>query len=419
MRRRPITQDIDWLTVSLFVVLTIIGWFAIYAAVYDETQPNIFDLSKNYGKQFVWIISAYLLAALILMIDSKFFSTFSYPIYIFFMLLLVAVLIFGKEIAGSKSWFEIGSFRLQPSEFVKFAANLALAKYLSSLNINMKDRKTRLRVFGLILLPVLLILLQKDTGSALVFTSFLIVFYREGLPSFWLILGFIILTICILALLVNKIYLFIILLVLVALLIFLFKKDKKIISLVVIALVILSGIIYGTDYLFNKVLRAHQKQRIEVLLGKDMDNKGAGYNVNQSKIAIGSGGLWGKGFLNGTQTKFDFVPEQSTDFIFCTIGEEKGFFGGVVLLLLFLGLLLRILFIAERQRSKYSRIYAYGVAAILFFHMVINIGMTIGLAPVIGIPFPFVSYGGSSLWAFTILLFILVRFDADRLTVLR
>lgn len=419
MRRRKLTQDIDWITVLIYGMLTLIGWLAVYSAQYDDTHPSIFDFSKNYGKQFIWMISAFSIATLILMIDSKFFSTFSYPIYFLFIFFLAIVLIFGKEVAGNKAWFQIGAYRLQPSEFAKFALNLALAKYLSTLNINMKETKTRLRIFGLISLPMILILLQKDTGSAIVFLSFFLVLFREGLPSFWLILGLSILLLCILALLLNKIYLITALAVLTLCGIYLFKKNKKIIFLLVTAFIISSGIIYGVNFLFDNFLRAHQRQRIEVLLGKELDLKGAAYNVNQSKIAIGSGGFWGKGYLSGTQTKFEFVPEQSTDFIFCTIGEEFGFFGSSLVLLIFLTLLLRTIFIAERQRSKYSRIYAYGVASVLFMHMLINIGMTIGLAPVIGIPFPFISYGGSSLWAFTILVFILLRFDADRLTILR
>jgi rod shape determining protein RodA len=330
----------------------------------------------------------------------------------------VAVLFLGRDVAGSKSWFRFGDFGVQPAEFAKFATNMALAKYLSTLGVRFQDNKTKMICIGIILLPLLLILLENETGVALVFFAFAIVLYREGLSGTLFLFGFLAATLFILTLLVQKNILLICLAV-VAGLILLIARNRKMVLPVLAGLAASAAVIFSVDYVFNHVLEPHQKKRIEVLLGKDTDLKGAGYNVNQSLIAIGSGGLSGKGFLHGTQTKFDFVPEQSTDFIFCTVGEEWGFLGSVVVIGLFLVLLMRIVFIAERQKSQYTRIYAYGVASIIFFHMMVNIGMTIGLMPVIGIPLPFFSYGGSSLWSFTVLLFILIKLDSYRFYILR
>jgi rod shape determining protein RodA len=414
-----IFQNIDWIMVLLYLVLVLLGWFNIYAAVYNENHQSIFDISQNYGKQLLWIITAIFIAMAILVIDGKFYAAFSYLVYGVFLFFLIAVLIFGRKVSGSQSWFEIGSFKLQPSEFAKFATNMALAKYLSTLNIRFKDLSTKLVSTLILLLPAGLILLQNDTGSALVYSSFIFVLYREGLSGNFLILGFLCVLLFILALLISKILLISSLGIIAVLFFLMVKKNVKNIMIIAGIFIIAAGTVYSVDYAFEHVLETHQKQRINVLLGKEIDLKGAGYNVNQSKIAIGSGGFWGKGFLQGTQTKYDFVPEQSTDFIFCTVGEEWGFAGTFVLIALFMLLLIRIIYVAERQRSMYSRIYGYGVASILFFHLMINIGMTIGLAPVIGIPFPFFSYGGSSLWGFTILLFIFIKLDSYRLMILR
>ncbi|MFN5830816.1 MAG: rod shape-determining protein RodA, partial [Bacteroidota bacterium] len=331
---------------------------------------------------------------------------------------LVAVLFLGTEISGSKSWFKFGEFGVQPAEFAKFATAMALAKYLSQLDIKMTDNRTKIISAVLIGLPIILILLENETGVALVFFAFILVLYREGLSGNFLLLGAIVVVLFILALLVDKIILIIALAIISGVLFLFMRKTKGNMLLLAALFVLSSGVIYSVDYAYNH-LQTHQRKRIDVFLGKESDIKKAGYNVNQSLIAIGSGGLTGKGFLNGTQTKYDFVPEQSTDFIFCTVGEEWGFAGTAVVVVLFLLLLLRILFLAERQRSPFSRIYAYGVASILFFHLMVNVGMTIGLAPVIGIPLPFFSYGGSSLWSFTILLFILIKLDAYRLEILR
>jgi rod shape determining protein RodA len=412
-------QNIDWVIVSLYLILIIAGWMNIYAAVYNEEHNSIFDLTQNYGKQTIWIAGAIMLALMILVIDGKFYAAFSYPIYIAFLFLLLAVMLFGDVIKGSHSWFKIGSFAIQPAEFAKFATNMALAKYLSTLDIRMKDVRTKVIAGIIIMVPVIIILLQNETGSALVYAAFVFVLYREGLSGNVLLLGLVTATLFILALLVKKIILLGILGGIALLCIWFVRRNRKAIFVVLAGALVAMSIVFSVDYVYNHVLQLHQRTRIDVLLGKEIDLKGAGYNVNQSKIAIGSGGWFGKGYLQGTQTKYDYVPEQSTDFIFCTVGEEWGFAGSVVTIGLFLVLLIRIIFVAERQRSSYSRIYGYGVASILFFHLVINIGMTIGLAPVIGIPLPFFSYGGSSLWSFTILLFIFLKLDAYRLQILR
>ncbi len=419
MRQRTnILQNLDWITIILYFALVLIGWINIYAAVYNELYSSIFDMSQNYGKQLIWIGTSVFLALVIIIIDAKFFSTFSFPIYLLVMLLLFGVLVAGKEIAGSRSWFQIGSFSLQPSEFAKFATALALAKLLSPAEINTQRLRTRILAAIIIIAPAFLISLQGDTGSALVFGSLVLVLFREGLSGKLILLGLAATVLFFLALVFNKFILIGLLAANAGLVLYLYKNLRKKWIVIIGLFIMASGYVYSVDYAFENVLQDHQKKRINVLLGIETDIRGAGYNVHQSKIAIGSGGFTGKGFLKGTQTKFDFVPEQSTDFIFCTIGEEWGFMGSFVLVVLFLGLLVRIIYLAERQRSKFSRIYGYGVAAIIFFHFAVNIGMTIGLFPVIGIPLPFVSYGGSSLWGFTILLFIFIRQDSVRLELL-
>lgn len=416
--QKNIFHNIDWITVFLYLTLVFLGWINIYAAVYDDSHKSIFDISQRYGKQLIWIAAAIILALIILIIDAKFFSTFAYPIYVISILSLLTVLLLGTRIAGSKSWFQIGAFGIQPAEFAKFATNLAIAKYLTTLNIDLKKLKTIIKSLLIIGIPAILILLQHDMGSALVYSSFILVLYREGLSGSILILGVMITVLFILTLILGK-FIFIGILAGIAFLMFFFiKRNRKNIYSIIGILVLTIAFVFSVDYGFENVLKPHQKKRIEVLLGKEADLKGAGYNVNQSKIAIGSGGFSGKGFLKGTQTKYNFVPEQSTDFIFCTVGEEWGFVGSFVVIFLFIALLIRLIKLAERQRSAFSRIYGYGVASILFFHVVVNIGMTIGLTPVIGIPLPFFSYGGSSLWAFTILLFIFLKQDANRLEVL-
>jgi rod shape determining protein RodA len=417
--QKSIFQHIDWFMVFLYLALVSIGWINIYAAVYNEEHSSIFDVTQNYGRQMIWIITSVVIAIFILVIDGKFYETFAYPIYGVVLLMLIAVLLTGREVSGSRSWFEIGAFRLQPAEFAKFATNLALARFLSTMNINLRDFRTKVAAGILLLIPMGLVLLQNDTGSALVFASFIFMLYRAGLSQNVLIIGFFAVLIFVLALMISKMTIIIVIASLALLAILMLRKTRKNIIVVSVILAMASGLVFSVDYFFNNVLEPHQKERINVLLGKETDLKGAGYNVNQSLIAIGSGGFSGKGFLNGTQTKFDFVPEQSTDFIFCTVGEEWGFIGAFVVIGLFVLLLYRIIFIAERQKSVFTMLYAYGVASVIFFHLMINIGMAIGLLPVIGIPLPFLSYGGSSLWSFTILLFILIRLDSYRVFVLR
>ncbi|MBU1370171.1 MAG: rod shape-determining protein RodA [Bacteroidetes bacterium] len=409
---------IDWISLVLYLSLMLIGWVMIYSAVYDEDHSNIFDLSQRYGKQLLWIVLALLLGFIVLLIDAKFFNALAIPIYILVMLMLVGVLLFGSTIAGSKSWFQIGGFAIQPAEFAKFATALALANYLGKLNRDMQKWQTQAIAFLIISLPALLILAQYDTGSAIVFGVFILVLYREGMSGAILVIGMIAAALFLITLYTDKYYVIIGLVVLFGLLLFFIKRNKSTILKLVSLLLIVSAFIFSVDYVFENVLEAHQKTRINVLLGLETDLMGAGYNVNQSKIAIGSGGLTGKGFLQGTQTKYNFVPEQSTDFIFCTVGEEYGFVGSTAVIVLYLMLFIRMILLAERQRSSFSRIYGYGITAVMFFHFAINIGMTIGLVPVIGIPLPFLSYGGSSLWAFSLMFFVFLKQDANRLNIL-
>jgi rod shape determining protein RodA len=409
------------------------GWLNIYAAVYNEEHQNIFDTTQKYGKQLIWISGAAIIAFTILLIDAGFYTIFSYWFYIAFLALCILVPFLGKEVKGSRSWFRFGDFGLQPAEFMKFATNLALAKFLSNENLivrsgyrlRLKDlfknyRNTMIAVLLLGLPLVVIKMLQDETGLAIVFVAFIIVLYREGLSVGYLIAGMLAAVLFVLALIVTQTMTLLIVLGIMAAFSFLFmRRNRQNFFLVVLVYGLACGVVLGTNYVYNK-LEPHQKVRIDVLLGRgDVNLKKEGYNVNQAKIAIGSGGLFGKGYLQGTQTKYDFVPEQDTDFIFCTVGEEWGFFGSSVVIMLQLFLILRIIFLAERQRSPFSRIYGYGVSAVLFFHLCINIGMTIGLMPVIGIPLPFFSYGGSSLWSFTILLFIFIKLDANRLLILR
>ncbi len=413
-QRKGIFDNIDWVIIALYFTLVLIGWLNIYAAVYNESHRSIFDITQNYGRQLIWITTSLIIIFTILMIDAKFYNAFSIPLYIISVFLLVVVLFLGKEVAGARSWFQLGSFAFQPSELAKVTTALALARYVSSSSFNIKKKKAKIYIALLIGAPMILIYLQNDTGSALVYFSFLLVLFREGLSGKIMITGVIIIMLSVIALLVNKFIITGFLALIIIFTIMIIRRRKAIVIKLIGLFIVATGFVFSVEYAFENILEPHQQTRVNVLLGKEVDLRGAGYNVNQSKIAIGSGGFTGKGFLNGTQTKYDFVPEQSTDFIFCTVGEEWGFLGSLVVIALYIGLLLRIIMIAERQRSIFSRIYGYGVASIFFFHFAINIGMTIGLAPVIGIPLPFLSYGGSSLWAFTILLFILIRLDESR-----
>jgi rod shape determining protein RodA len=468
-RKVTLWSSIDWVTILVYLVLVLLGWINIFSAEYDEEYNGVLDFSRRYGKQIIWIAAAFLVAFLVVMIDSRFYFFFAYIIYGIIILLLFTVLIFGREIHSARSWFEFGTVRFQPSEFAKLATGLAFAKYLSSKSISINRVKSLFNIALIILIPVLLILLQPDIGSTLVFLSFVVVLYREGLSVNILFAGIIVTMLFLLTFVFDKLII-ISGIVLVSFIIFwIIERKMKYVVYAVIIFAVIGGLFYGlkqyfkvglsyyfilmisvglsglvyiflsyrrkirnvsigyfllmsalgftfsVNYVFNNLLEPYQQKRINILLGVESDPYGSGYNINQSKIAIGSGGFSGKGFLKGTQTKFKFVPEQSTDFIFCTVGEEWGFIGTFTVIVLFSILLIRIVYLAERQRSSFARIYGYVVLSVISFHVVVNIGMTIGLLPVIGIPLPFFSYGGSSLWAFTILLFIFLRMDASRI----
>lgn len=467
-RRSKFVDNLDWTTVFIYILLVFMGWMNIYAAVYSEEHSSILDFSQRYGKQLAWIIFAFVIAIVIMLSDSRLYVVFAYFIFGFMMALLLSTLVFGRVVNASKSWIQIGSFGLQPAEFAKFATALALAKLMGPYGFKLNTFKSYVKVGLIIALPVGIILLQNDTGSALVFGSFIFILYREGLPGWILAFLIFLVGLFIVTLIYNPVsvtvflylltvFIFILqtrkykdalritvgviglgALLYVASEIFDLKLNRALFFLIPILIGVIVAIIHGfvarfrqaylwgaflavsafaslsVDYVFHNILDVHHQRRINDLLGIESDPLGWGYNVNQSKIAIGSGGFIGKGYLGGTQTKFNFVPEQSTDFIFCTVGEEWGFVGSLAVLGLFLYLLLRLIRIAERQREGFARIYGYGVVSVLFFHIVVNVGMTVGVFPVIGIPLPFFSYGGSSLWAFTILLFILLKFDSDR-----
>lgn len=467
-RNANIWSRIDKVSIIIFLLMVIMGWFNIYAAVYNEEHSRILDFSQRYGKQFVWIIAALVLATFVVVVDTRFYFFFSYFIYGGLIFLLLLVLVLGREINGARSWFEMGSFSLQPSELAKFGTALALATFLNSRKIEIRRPYVFLIASLIILLPAFLIALQPDMGSVVVYFALFLVLFREGLSPYIFVTGLIMVILFFFTLLFNNLYLsiglvavafalawfathkwklcFTALGILIVTTAFVSLIDRFVIKsfdneTLLMASVILSGIFYAfyfysrkavpllviylflagslvyvnsVDFAFNNILQPHQKERIEIMLNLKSDPHGTGYNVNQSIISIGSGGFLGKGYLQGTQTKFKFVPSQSTDFIFCTVGEEWGFLGSFVVIGLYVFLLLRLIFLAERQRSMFSRVYGYGVVSILFVHFFINIGMAVGLVPVIGIPLPFFSYGGSSLWGFTTLLFIFLRLDASR-----
>lgn len=406
--------NVDWVTIIIWLTLCLIGWFNIYAAVFDPNNPQIFNMGTNYGKQSLFIISAAVIGMTILLIDARFFVSIAPVVYIITIVLLVLVLIVGRNVGGNQAWIDLGGFRLQPSEFAKLATCLLLAWYLSEQN-TAPSLKGLLTGSLIVAVPVVLVLLQPDMGSALAFTSLIFIFYREGyVSSTFMILSGLAILLFVMALLFNEWWIILTLATIASTFLFINRRRQKMIVPVLILLVASSLYVLIVEFAYNNLLRPHQRSRIEVILGQVDDPRGEAYNLIQSKIAIGSGQFWGKGYLQGTQTKYNFVPEQSTDFIFCTVGEEWGFVGSTILIGIYLLLLLRIINMAERQRTAFARVYAYGVASILFFHFAINIGMTIGIVPVIGIPLPFISYGGSSLWSFSILLFILLKLDAAR-----
>lgn len=412
-------DKIDWVSIAIYGALVFIGWINIYAAVYDEQFPkSIFDLSINSGQQLVRIGAALLIILLIMVADYRLFENLAWILYVIFIILLAITPFMGKEVNGQILSIGIGSFRIQPSEFAKFTTALALAKFMERPSFDLSQFKYQLQALMIIMIPVLFIMLQPDTGTAMVYVAFFIMLYREGMPQRYYVLGLTFVAISLLALgIENNLYLVIGVAAIIFILILLGKKKlSRIISFVLLGIAIVAYS-YSLDYVVSK-LPEHQQNRIMILFNPDLDPLGAGWNVTQSKIAIGSGGFLGKGYLEGTQTKFDFVPEQHTDFIFCTLGEEFGWVGSLVVVILFCALLIRLVMLAERQKNRFSRVYGYCVISILFFHFMINIAMTIGLFPVVGIPLPFFSYGGSSLWSFTILLFIFIKLDSHRIQLL-
>ena len=465
---RSILYNIDKVTIALFLIMIFLGWLNIYAAVYNEERAGLLNMSQRYGKQFIWILASILLAIVVVSVDNRFYSLFAWIIYGFVMLLLLAVVIVGTEVNGAKSWFEIGGFSLQPSEFAKFSTALALASYLSGGRHDLTRPESLIKSAAIIILPAILIAFQPDMGSSLVFFALFLVLFREGMSIYIFVSGVLMVILFFLTLLINQLVLTISLIFLAGVMVWFVTRKVRVaamgigvfaivmgllyaldvllikslgIEIVTLIAVLISGLPYAyyiflkrakplliiyfflvgsflfvnsVDYGFNHLLQSHQRERINIMLGFQSDPHGIGYNVNQSIISIGSGGFAGKGYLNGTQTKYKFVPAQSTDFIFCTVGEEWGFLGSFTVIGLYMFLLLRLVIIAERQKALFSRIYGYGVVSIFFIHFFINIGMAIGLVPVIGIPLPFFSYGGSSLWGFTILLFIFLRLDASR-----
>lgn len=407
MKNQSVKNNIDWISVIIYSVLVILGWLNIYSSSLSSTEGT-------YEKQLIFIGCTIPLIFVVLFVDGKFYEKYASIIFAVSLLSLAGLFLFGKTIAGQRCWYAIGSFTLQPSEFAKAATSLALAKYLSDTQINLKETNRQLQALAIIFLPVMLILPQPDPGSALIYSVFILVLFREGLPSWYVWTGFITILLFVLTLVLETYAVILIAAGVLAIIYFKGRVVDRNLLLSTILLAVISGFVLSVDYVFDNVFKQHHRDRFNILLGKTVDMKGIGYNTNQSEIAIGSGGWLGKGFLEGTQTKGGFVPEQHTDYIFTTVGEEWGFAGSVVVILLFAGLLLRIIYLAERQKTKFSRVYGYCVAAILFIHFFVNIAMVIGIFPTIGVPLPFFSYGGSGLWGFTILLFIFLKMDANK-----
>ena len=411
---QSLLKNLDWGIIVSYLALVIFGWFSIYSAVYDPESPEILDLSRNYGKQLLWIGVSLTVGTGIIILDSGFFSSFSYALYGVGILLLVTTLFFGIEVAGAKSWLSVGGFALQSSEIAKFTTALALVKYLNRYEVQLTNPVHVAVAMSIFLLPMGLVLLQNDLGTAIIYASFILVLFRQGLPGPFIYgpisVGILFLSV----LLFSRILVIIAIAVLGILLYWLMRRTTRALLVSLASVGVAIALVFAVDYTFNKVLQPHQQERINVLLGKEIDSRGAGYNSQQSLIAIGAGGLTGKGFLEGTQTKYNFVPEQSTDFIFCTIGEEYGFIGSSALVLLFSFLLIRLILSAEKQKAWFPRMYGYCVFSIIFVHFIINIGMTIGLLPIIGIPLPFVSYGGSALLGFTLLVAIYLKLDVSQ-----
>ena len=414
MKNQSVGNRIDYISILLYIVLVIMGWMTIYSASLPIEETSIFDISQIYGRQMLFIGLTIPLIFIILFTDAKIFERLAFVFYGLGIILLLGLFVFGVTKKGQTNWYQFGGFGFQPSEFVKTATALLLAKYLSYSQINLKFTKHQIIGLAIVFIPVLLILMQPDAGSAMIFISLIFVLNREGLPSWYFFSGIIAIALFFLSLVIEPIYLIgIVFVVMVIHYIFNRKISRNPIVYGLLYLV-MAGFAFSVSYVYDKVLEPHQKDRINVLIGDDVDMKREGYNLNQSMIAIGSGGLIGKGYLEGTQTKGGFVPEQHTDYIFTTVGEEWGFIGSITVILLFVALFLRIIYLAENQKTKFSRVYGYCVASYLFTHFFVNIAMLIKLFPTIGVPLPFFSYGGSSLWAFTILLFIFIKLDANK-----
>ena len=416
MKNQSITNHIDWISVALFITMVLMGWLNIYSSSLSAVtgDSTIFDLSQFYGKQLLYITLTFPLVLIILFVEGKFYEKYSSIIYTISVLSIAGLYVFGKSVKGQANWYSFGSFGIQPSEFAKAATALALAKYLSDVQVNLKLVKDQIVALAIVFFPMVLIA-GHDPGSALIYIVFLVVLFREGLPGWYLFSGFAAILLFILMLITNNPY--IVIGIAAIALVFNYLRSRLIERNIIasgIMLVLVAIFSFSVSFVFNNVFKQHHRDRFNILLGKQVDMKGIGYNIHQSEIAIGSGGWFGKGYLEGTQTKGGFVPEQHTDYIFTTVGEEWGFFGSVIVIGLFVTLVLRVIYLAERQKTKFSRIYGYSVAGILFIHFFVNIAMVVGIFPTIGIPLPFFSYGGSGLWGFTILLFIFLKMDANK-----
>lgn len=401
----------DWVTIFIYIALVAIGWINIYSASFNEASTSFFDVKQVYTKQLMFICLSVLLIIFILAIEAKFYERFSSIIYLIALFSLLGLFLFGKNINGATSWYAVGGFTIQPSEFAKVATSLALAKYVSDIQIDLLTYQDQIKSLIIVFLPAILIIPQPDPGSALVYLALIFALYREGLPTIYLLFSFIVAALFVATLSFGTVWVSLLILLITGIIIF--KTEKKSIFKYGILAIACIGFSFSVNFIFENVLEQRHRDRFNIVLGKQVDTKSIGYNTNQSEIAIGSGGWTGKGWLQGTQTKGKFVPEQDTDYIFSTVGEEWGFIGSMGVVVLFLFLIIRLLILSERQKSQFSRIYGYSVASILFFHFFINIGMVSGLLPTIGIPLPFFSYGGSGLWGFTILLFIFIRLDAS------
>lgn len=414
MKNQSVKSNLDWLSVIIYTALLIMGWLNIYSSSLPIETSTAFDFGEFYGKQLLFIVFTIPLIIVVLSVDGKFYEKYATIIFAISLVLLAGLFLFGKTIAGQRCWYAIGSFTIQPSEFAKTATALALAKYLSDVQVNLKEPARQVQALLIVFLPIMLILPQPDPGSALIYTIFLIVLHREGLPAWYIWTGFIAIVLFMMALVLEP-WIIILLAAVVTAIVYLRSRiAKRNIVASAVILVLISGFVFSVDYVFDNVFKQHHRDRFNILLGKEVDLRGVGYNTNQSEIAIGSGGWFGKGFLEGTQTKGGFVPEQHTDYIFTTVGEEWGFLGSFVVIGLFVALILRVIYLSERQKTKFSRVYGYCVAGIIFIHFFVNIAMVVGVFPTIGVPLPLFSYGGSGLWAFTILLFIFLKMDANK-----